>query len=60
MQWLANISVRRPVFASVLILSLTVIGGFSFFRLGLDRYPITVVPPRAVSSRRCVLCVCPE
>ena len=30
MQWLASISVKRPVFATVIILSLTVIGAFSF------------------------------
>ena len=30
MQWLAALCVRRPVFASVLILSLTVVGGFSY------------------------------
>ena len=39
MQWLAAISVKRPVFASVLIIALTVIGAFSFARLGLDRFP---------------------
>jgi len=33
MQWLAALCVRRPVFASVLILSLTVVGGFSFTQL---------------------------
>ena len=36
MQWLAAISVKRPVFASVLILALTVIGAFSFSRLPND------------------------
>ena len=29
MQWLAEISIRRPVFASVLVLSLVVLGVFS-------------------------------
>jgi hypothetical protein len=29
-------------------------------RLGLDRYPIEVVPPRAIPKRGCVLCVRPE
>ena len=38
MQKLAEICVRRPVFATVIILALTVIGGFSFFTLGVDRY----------------------
>ena len=31
MQWLAALCVRRPVFATVLILSLSVVGGFSFY-----------------------------
>src|SRR6266498_160791 len=59
MQWLAELCVKRPVFASVLILSLTVIGGFSFTRLGVDRYPkidfptvlITTVQPGAAPEQ---------
>jgi HAE1 family hydrophobic/amphiphilic exporter-1 len=51
MQWLAAISVRRPVFASVLILSLTVIGAFSFTRLGLDRFPKVDFPTIIVTTR---------
>jgi HAE1 family hydrophobic/amphiphilic exporter-1 len=39
MQWLAAISVRRPVFATVLMLILSVIGLFSYFGLGIDRFP---------------------
>src|SRR3954454_24200475 len=39
MQWLAALCVKRPVFATVLILSLTVIGAFSFSRLGVGRFP---------------------
>ena len=39
MQWLAQICVRRPVFATVLILSLVVVGVFGYFKLGVDRFP---------------------
>src|ERR687894_422798 len=39
MQKLAEICVRRPVFATMLILSLTVVGVFSFFSLGVDLFP---------------------
>ena len=39
MQWLAEISIKRPVFASVLVLSLVVVGVFSYFNLGVDRFP---------------------
>ena len=55
MQWLAEVCVKRPVFATMLILSLVVVGTFSFFRLGVDLFPkvdfptitITVVNPGA-------------
>jgi hypothetical protein len=29
-------------------------------RLGLDRYPIEVVPPPRIPARRCFLCRCPD
>jgi hydrophobic/amphiphilic exporter-1 (mainly G- bacteria), HAE1 family len=51
MQWLAAISVKRPVFASVLILTLTVVGAFSFSRLGLDRFPKVDFPTVVVQTR---------
>src|SRR5258705_11391239 len=51
MQWLAAISVKRPVFASVLILTLTVIGAFAFTRLGLDRFPKVDFPTIVVMTR---------
>ncbi len=51
MQWLAAISVKRPVFASVLILSLTVVGAFAFTRLGLDRFPKVDFPTVVVTTR---------
>jgi len=39
MQWLAEICVKRPVFATMLIMSLVVVGAFSFFSLGVDLFP---------------------
>jgi len=47
----AEICVRRPVFASVLILVLVVVGGFSYFRLGVDRYPDVDFPTVVVTTR---------
>ena len=44
MQWLAELSIRRPVLASVLVLSLVVVGGFAFFDLGVDRSPKVDIP----------------
>src|SRR5215204_7588949 len=51
MQWLAEICVKRPVFASVLILSLTVVGAFSFGQLGVDRLPLVDLPTITVTTR---------
>ena len=51
MQWLASISVKRPVFASVLIIALTVVGAFSFTKLGLDRFPKVDFPTVVVTTR---------
>src|ERR1041384_44100 len=55
MQKLAEICVRRPVFATMLILSITVVGVFSYRSLGVDLFPkidlptitVTVVNPGA-------------
>ena len=59
MQWLAALCIKRPVFASVLILSITVIGLFSFSQLGVDQFPkidfptvvITTVQPGAAPEQ---------
>src|SRR5918992_4069687 len=51
MQWLASISVKRPVFATVIILTLTVVGAFSFSRLGLDRFPKVDFPTVVITTR---------
>jgi len=50
MQWLAALCVKRPVFATVLILSLTVVGAFSFTRLGVDRFPKVDLPTVIVTT----------
>ncbi|HEX7798057.1 MAG TPA: efflux RND transporter permease subunit [Vicinamibacterales bacterium] len=50
MQWLAALSVRRPVFATVLILSLTVIGVFAFTLLGVDRFPKVDIPTIVITT----------
>ncbi len=39
MQKLAEICIDRPVFATVLILTLVVVGAFGYSTLGLDRFP---------------------
>src|SRR5947208_16849877 len=51
MQWLSNIAVRRPVFATVLILVFVVVGIVGYRSLGVDKFPkvdfplITIVTP---------------
>ncbi len=52
MQWLAELSVRRPVLACVLVLSLVVVGAFSYFQLGVDRFPKVEFPVVSITTRQ--------
>ncbi len=52
MQWLAAICVRRPVFASVLVLTLTVVGAFGYTQLGVDRFPKVDFPTIVITTRQ--------
>jgi HAE1 family hydrophobic/amphiphilic exporter-1 len=51
MQWLSNVAVRRPVFATVLILMFVVVGFVGYRTLGVDKFPkvdfplITIITP---------------
>lgn len=56
MQWLASVSVKRPVFAAVMILTIVVVGLVGYGKLNVDRFPnvdfpiisvITVLPGAA-------------
>jgi HAE1 family hydrophobic/amphiphilic exporter-1 len=51
MQWLAALCVKRPVFAWVLVLSLTVVGLFALGQLGVDRFPNVDIPTISVTTR---------
>lgn len=51
MQWLAEICVRRPVFATVIILALTVVGYFGYTKLGVDRFPKVDFPIVTITIR---------
>jgi HAE1 family hydrophobic/amphiphilic exporter-1 len=51
MEKLADICIRRPVFASMLIVSLVVVGLASYFKLGVDRFPAVDLPTVRVSAR---------
>ena len=50
MQRLAELCVRRPVFATMLIAALTVVGIVSLTTLGVDRYPRIETPVVSVST----------
>ncbi|HLY23841.1 MAG TPA: efflux RND transporter permease subunit, partial [bacterium] len=55
MQWIAGLSVRRPVLAAVIILAMVFLGAFSYAGLKVERFPnvdipfviVTVVDPGA-------------
>ncbi len=51
MQWLAAISVRRPVFASVIVLVFVVVGVLGYTRLPVDRFPKVDFPTVSVVTR---------
>ncbi len=50
MQWLAELCVRRPVFASVLSLVILVVGGVFYTQLGVDQFPKIDFPVVVVTT----------
>ncbi|HKY31407.1 MAG TPA: efflux RND transporter permease subunit [Candidatus Polarisedimenticolia bacterium] len=50
MQKLAEICIRRPVFATMLIMALVVVGAAGFLRLGVDRFPSVDLPTVSVRT----------
>src|SRR3954447_2126252 len=50
MHKLAEICVRRPVFATVLVLSLVVVGYFAYLQLGVDRFPKVDFPTITITT----------
>ncbi len=50
MQKLAELCVKRPVFATVLTLALIVLGLASYFRLGVDRFPKVDFPTITITT----------
>ncbi len=50
MQKLAELCVRRPVLATMLVAALTVVGACCFFLLGVDRYPRIETPVVSVTT----------
>jgi HAE1 family hydrophobic/amphiphilic exporter-1 len=50
MQWLAEVCVRRPVFATVLSLVILVVGGAFYTQLGVDQFPKIDFPMVVVNT----------
>ncbi len=50
MRKLAEVCIRRPVFAAMLILALCVVGAASYFRLGVDRFPSVDLPTVSIRT----------
>ncbi len=50
MQKLADVCIRRPVFATMLILALVVVGAASYTKLGVDRLPAVDLPTVRIST----------
>src|SRR5215471_11446369 len=50
MQKLAEVCIKRPVFAAMIILALVVVGTASYFRLGVDRFPSVDLPTVSVRT----------
>jgi HAE1 family hydrophobic/amphiphilic exporter-1 len=44
MQKLAEVCIRQPIFAAMLILALVVVGAASYMKLGVDRFPSVDLP----------------
>ncbi len=51
MQKLAEICIRRPVFATMIVLSLVVVGVAGYLNLDVDRFPSVDLPTVRVSTR---------
>jgi hydrophobic/amphiphilic exporter-1 (mainly G- bacteria), HAE1 family len=49
MHALAQLCVKRPVFATMLVLSLVVVGLFSYFSLGVDLFPKIDIPTVSIT-----------
>ncbi|MEW6719364.1 MAG: efflux RND transporter permease subunit, partial [Thermodesulfobacteriota bacterium] len=51
MQKIAEICIRRPVFAAMIILALVVIGATAYLRLGVDRFPSVDLPTVSIRTQ---------
>ena len=47
--FLSNLSIKRPVFATVMMLALVTLGAFSFRRLAIDMMPDVEIPVLSIA-----------
>ena len=52
MQKLAEICIRRPVFATMIVMTLVVVGTVGYLHLGVDRFPSVDLPVVRINARR--------
>src|SRR5215207_4785644 len=50
MQGLAEICIRRPVFATMIVMALVVVGTAGYFQLGVDRFPSVDLPTVSIRT----------
>ena len=48
--WLSDISIRRPVFITMVILALSVVGGLTYSRMAVNLFPDIAIPVVAVKT----------
>ena len=49
--FLSNLSIKRPIFASVMMLALVILGIFSYRRLAIDMFPDVEIPVLSVVTK---------
>jgi HAE1 family hydrophobic/amphiphilic exporter-1 len=49
-QKLAEVCIRRPIFATMIVMALVVVGAASYVRLGVDRFPSVELPTVSVRT----------
>ena len=48
--WLSDLSIRQPVFITMIVLAVMVVGGISYSRMGLDLFPDISFPVAAIQT----------
>src|SRR3990170_2284470 len=49
--FLSDLSIKRPIFASVMMLALVTLGAFSYKRLAIDMFPVVEIPLLTIATK---------